>query len=154
MMRELQRKLYDADELVAWRAVEEIGRAASGLPLEAAREFLRRTLWLMNDESGGVLWNGPQVIGAVLAHVPSLCAEFGPILASFLEEEPFRAGTRWALWRVSSIAPELVRDAGLSLDDPDPLLRGLAALALGAPVTADFVTFDFATGELRTFDAR
>ena len=152
MIRELQRKLYDPDELVAWRAVEAIGRAARELSLEDVRELLRRTLWLMNDESGGLLWKGPEVIGAVLANVPALCGEFGPILAGFLEEEPFRAGTRWALWRISGIAPEVVRGAGLQAGpEPDPAVAGLAALALGRPVREAFRTFDFERGEMRTF---
>ena len=152
MIRELQRKLYDPDELVAWRAVEEMGRAARELSLEAVRELLRRTLWSMNDESGGLLWKGPEVIGAVLANVPALCGEFGPILAGFLEEEPFRAGTRWALWRISAVAPEVVQAAGLeAAPDPDPVVAGLAALALGRPVLHAFRSFDFGSGEMRTF---
>jgi hypothetical protein len=71
--------------------------------LEAVRESLRRTLWLMNDESEGLLWCGPQVIRAVLANVPALCDEFVAILTGFLREKPFCVGTRWALWRV--VAP-------------------------------------------------
>ena len=95
--RTLQSFLFDGDELVRWRAVEAIGRAAgvrARSALEPVRELLRRTIWLMNDESGGLLWHGPQVLAAVLANVPALREEFGAILGSFLEEEPFRAGTR------------------------------------------------------------
>ena len=163
--RTLQRLTFDADELVAWRAVEALGRAGAILAREGtepARELVRRTLWLMNDESGGVLWKGPQITGAVLAHVPGLCRELGSVLASFLEEEPFRAGTRWGLWRVSGVAPDVVRDAAgelrASLADPDPAVRGLAALALAGadlPVPelardrAAFALFDFATGVLQ-----
>ena len=160
----LQRLLFDADEVVAWRAVEALGRVAAVLArrgAEPARELVRRALWLMNDESGGLLWSGPQVIGAVLAHVPVLCRDLGAVLASFLEEDPFRAGTRWGLWRISGVAPEVVREAapglGASFSDPDPAVRGLAALALrgaGAAVPdlssdgAAFALFDFRTGEL------
>jgi HEAT repeat protein len=163
----LQSLLFDPDELVAWRAVEALGRVAAALAREGAepaRELVRRALWLMNDESGGLLWNGPQVIGAVLANVPALCRDLGAVLASFLEEEPFRAGTRWGLWRISGAAPEVVREAasqlGASFSDPDPAVRGLAALALrgaGAAVPdlagdgAAFALFDFRTGELRRF---
>lgn len=163
--RVLQQLLFDADELVAWRAVEAMGRAAAVLARdgpERVRELVRRAFWLMNDESGGVLWLGPQVAGAVLAGVPALCGELGSVLAAFLEDDPFRAGTRWGLWRMSGTAPEVVRDAAprlrASLGDPDPGVRGHAALALhgaGVPVPelasdhAPFVAFDFRTGELR-----
>lgn len=162
--RILQHLLFDPDDVVAWRAVEALGRVASVMGrdgLEPVRELVRRTLWLMNDESGGVLWNGPQVIGAVLANVPALRGELGSVLASFLEEEPFRMGTRWALWRLSLASPEAVREIGAdlaaSLADPDPAVRGHAALALrGTGATPDlerdraaFVVFDPRTGELR-----
>jgi HEAT repeat protein len=163
--RVLQRLLFDEDELIRWRAVEALGRVAAVLArrgLEPVRELVRRVLWLMNDESGGLLWAGPQVMGAVLANVPALCREFGAILAGFLEEEPFRAGTRWALWRLSEASPNVIRGAaaelGASLDDPDPAVRGLAVLALRAagadlPDLAQdhgaFAAFDHRTGEMR-----
>jgi hypothetical protein len=163
--RILQGLLFEDDELLAWRAVEGLGRAAAVLARggeERARELARRTLWLMNDESGGILWRGAEVLGAVLANVPGLCRDLGAVLASFLEEEPFRAGTRWGLWRIAGVAPGAVRDAaaelGASFADPDPAVRGLAALALraaGLPAPdlaadgAAFALFDFRTGELR-----
>ncbi len=164
--RVLQSLLFDEDDLVRWRAVEAVGRVAAVLAergLEPARELLRRTLWLMNDESGGLLWVGPQVLAAVLANVPALCGEFGPVVASFLEEEPFRAGTRWALWRLAGARPDLVAESAAELaasfSDPDPAIRGLAALALSAvhagdlsPLAEDgaaFTVFDPRTGELR-----
>jgi hypothetical protein len=121
--------------------------------------MIRRTLWLMNDESGGVLWLGPQVMGSVLAHVPGLHGEFLPVLASFLEEEPFRAGARWGLWRVALASPVAVSAAAAallrSLRDRDPEVRGLAALALAAvagPGAASAVRGDGAGFEL--FDPR
>jgi hypothetical protein len=163
--RVLQALLFEADELLAWRAVEGLGRAAAVLARggeEPARELARRTLWLMNDESGGLLWRGAEVLGAVLANVPALCRDLGAVLASFLEEEPFRAGARWGLWRISAVAPAAVREVApalaASFADADPAVRGLAALALrgaGAPVPdlsadrAAFTLFDFRTGELR-----
>ena len=161
----LQRLLFDDDERLRGRAIEALGVAVEVLArddLERAREVVRRTLWLMNDESGGLLWSGPQVIGAILARVPALCPEFGEILASFLEEEPFRTGTRWALWRISRASPGTVLGAAdalrASLDDPDPGVRGHAAMALraaGAELpdlagdAGEFTLFDHRTGELR-----
>ncbi len=141
------------------RAIEAVGRVAAvraRRDLEPAREIVRRALWLMNDESGGVLWAGPELIGAVLANVPGVRREFLDVLASFLEEEPFRAGTRWALWRVALASPgEVAAAAGdalaPSLADPDPRVRGHAALALAAasgPAAASAVAGDRATFEV------
>jgi hypothetical protein len=164
--RVLQSLLYDAEDLVGWRTVEALGRVAGVRAregIEAVRELLRRVLWLMNDESGGLLRAGPQVMGAVLAHVPALRREFGTIVASFLEEEPFRVGARWALWRLAVEAPDVVAQEAARLAascaDPDPAVRGHAAAALRAaggdvaPFTHDeaaFTLFDHRTGELRT----
>jgi HEAT repeat protein len=163
----LQSLLFDPEPLVRWRAAETAGRVAGERARrdpEGARDMIRRTLWLMNDESGGVLWLGPQVVGSVLAHVPGLQGEFLPVLASFLEEEPFRAGARWGLWRVALASPAAVSAATAelapSLRDPDPEVRGLAALALVAaagPGSASaargdgvgFELFDPRTGALR-----
>lgn len=163
----LQALLFDEDPIVRWRAVEASGRVAAVLArrgLEPAREAIRRAIWLMNDESGGLLWTGPEVIGAVLGNVPALRAEFTEILASFLEEEPFRAGTRWGLWRVAAVEPRAVATSAAalaaSLADPDAEVRGLAALALsatsGPAATAalagdagPLVVFDFRTATLR-----
>jgi hypothetical protein len=160
-VRTLQSLLYDEDELVRWRAVEALGlvaavRARGGL--EPVRELLRRTLWLMNDESGGLLWHGPQVIGAVLANVPSLCSEFTPIVASFLEEDPFRVGTRWAMWRLAEVRPDLPAGVAValtvSLADRDPAVRGHAALALLAARGDDLEALARDAARLTVFDHR
>ena len=164
--RVLQSLLYDGEELVCWRAVEALGRVAAARArdgVEPVRELLRRVLWLMNDESGGLLRAGPQVMGAVLAHVPPLCREFGAMVAGFLEEEPFRVGARWALWRLAVEAPDAVAQEAARLAascaDPDPAIRGHAAAALraiGGDVAAFagdpavFTLFDHRTGALRT----
>jgi len=167
----LQGLLSDPDELTAWRAVEGLAavtEARSRADPEPARDLLRRVLWLMNDESGGLLWFGPQVYGAVLARIPALGGEPLGILASFLEEEPFRAGTRWGLWRVAAARPEAAAAVAAShaaalaasARDRDPLVRGCAALALhaaggpeaAAPFAGDgepVAVFDFRTGALR-----
>jgi HEAT repeat protein len=166
--RVLQPLLFDADPQLSGRAVEAVGRVAALRArggLEPVREMLRHTLWLMNDESGGLIWQGPQVLGAVLANAPALCGEFFGILASFLEEEPFRVGTRWALWRLASVERETVAAAAgalaRSLTDADPAVRGHAVLALSAVSgheavaalggdPAPFAVFDYQSGALRS----
>jgi hypothetical protein len=162
--RVLQSLLFDDDNCLAWRAVEASGhlaQAIAGESLEPVRELLRRTLWLMNDESGGILWRGPELMGSVLAHVPQLAPQFFPILTGFLEESPFHAGTRWALWRlvtvvpgeVAALAPQLVA----SLSDPDARVRGHAALAIraaSASPPAPLALLDHDLSELEVFDYR
>jgi hypothetical protein len=134
----------------------------AGRGLEVVRESLRRTLWLMNDESGGLLWCGPQLMGAVLANVPALCDEYLALLGTFLEEEPFRVGTRWALWRIATVRPTPVADFApdlvASLTDPDAAVRGHAALALRtllpAPPPAALAALAVDEAPLTVFDPR
>ncbi len=134
---------YAPEPLVAWRAIEGFGAAAARLAdrdPEFVRVHLRRLLWLLSDESGGIGWRAPELIGEVLYRRPDQFAEFMPILASLLDMEPedavrFRAGWLWAVGRVATVAPGLMQAAlpwvEPCLDDPDPQVRGLAVWCLG-----------------------
>ena len=161
---------YSDDELIRWRAIEGIGIAAREVAarnLEKVRVFLRGLLWLMNDESGGVGWRAPETMAEVLVQCPELVGEFGGLLPQFLVEEPFEAGTHYALYRLRQVAPELilssVRELEVSLGDPDPAVRGYAWLSLRhvgsktassrldafAKDSGKLTIFDFESGELR-----
>ena len=74
-LRHLFSLTFDASEVIQWRAVEAIGRVAgvqAETDLEPVRDFVRRLLWLMNDESGGLGWHAPEAIGEILVNVPDL----------------------------------------------------------------------------------
>ena len=134
---------YEGEPLLAWRAVEAFGLAAARMAErdpEFVRGHLRRLLWLLNDESGGIGWRAPELIGEVLYRRPEQFAEFMPLLAALLDMEPedavrFRAGWLWAVGRVAEVAPAALRAAlpwiAPRLDDADPQARGLAAWCLG-----------------------
>lgn len=131
--------LFDTDELVRWRAISALGgiaRQEYAKDPERVRRFIRRILWLMNDESGGICWNGPEVIGEILRNVPPLVCEYGQLLPGFFSEEPFEVGSRWAVARAAAVdkAPfvpsidPLVR----SLDHSNAAIRGFSLIALRA----------------------
>jgi len=66
------------------------------------RGHLRRLVWLLNYESGGIGWQAPEALGAVIAARPDSFADFIPILVSLPDMEPedafhFRAGYLWAM---------------------------------------------------------
>jgi HEAT repeat protein len=130
--------LFDPDELLRWRAIEGLGLLAgqeSHRDLERVREWLRRLLWNMNDESGGLMWHGAEAIGEILMNVDQLIGEFVMILHSFHREEPFEAGTYSALARLASREPERVAPfvpfLQNGLTDSDPRIRAHAARILG-----------------------
>ncbi len=145
VLRSLLARTYDPDELIAWRAVDAIGRAASviaGDDVERVRRFIRRLLWSMNDESGGVGWHAPEALGEILVHRPALIDEYGVLLPSYLHEPPFERGAHLAVWRVATVKPDPLGEAvgrlERSVDSEDAAIRGFAILALGvlAPATA------------------
>lgn len=170
-LRVLTSLTYDDDVLIRWRSIEATGWIAAVLAasnLDKVRDTVRRLLWLMNDESGGLGWHNPELIGEILAGVPSLVPEFATMLPSFLREEPFEAGTHWAMVRLAEIAPRAVAESAdqmeRSLDDANPLIRALAARFLVLVSAAEydstlrrlrtdseeFQVYDRARGELAT----
>ncbi len=131
--------LFDSDELIRWRAIEALGwiaRQEYAKDPERVRRFIRRILWLMNDESGGICWNGPEVIGEVLRNGPPLVSEYGVLLPGFFTEEPFEAGSRWAVGRAAVVdkTPFLPNVDALvtSLDHSNSDIRGFSLIALKA----------------------
>jgi hypothetical protein len=161
---------FDGDELIRWRAIEALGRVAAfqaQQSIERVRDHIRRLLWLMNDESGGLGWHAPEIIGEILVNVPELIPAYGSLLPSYLREEPFERGTHFAVQRVAHLDPTPFRDSvpelTRSLEDPDPATRAYAALALHAILGAaaeqvtrraatdrtSFSSYDFETGQLR-----
>ncbi len=162
--------LFEVDDRLRWRTVQALGRVAAVLAdtdLEPVRDLIRRFLWSMNDESGMLGWHAPEAIGEILVNVPALIDEYGAILGSFLQEEPFERGTHWAVARVAGLRPDVYTDRvdelTTSLRAADPCIRGytvltLAALGVGpgacdtASLLADDATvtlYDHETGELR-----
>lgn len=137
---------YSPDEAVAWRAVEGLGVAAAAVAEEDpefVRGILRRLLWSLSDESGGIGWKAPQALGAIVAARPDLFRGFVPLILSLfeLEEETFRPGTLWAAGQIALRDASLVQGAApwvlTCLDHPDPATRGHACWCAGCLALAE-----------------
>ena len=137
--------LYNNDELVRWRAVTAFGAVTAHLAdqdMESARIIMRRLMWNLNDESGGIGWGSPEAMGETLARHEGLAKEFASILLSYaredgnyLEHEGLQRGLLWGIGRLCRVRPDLVRDAVpyliLFLQSGDAAVRGLAARVMG-----------------------
>jgi hypothetical protein len=137
--------LYNIDEQIRWRAVIAMGTVVAKLAdedMESARVIMRRLMWNLNDESGGIGWGSPEAMGEILACHEALAEEYNRILISyakedgnFQEHELMQRGVLWGIGRVSRVRPEQVKDAGPYimpyLDSPDAVVRGLAAWIMG-----------------------
>lgn len=131
---------------VKWGAVTGLGVLVPRMAdedMEAGRVILRRLMWQLNDESGGIGWGCPEAMGEILACHGRLALEFAQVSVSyvredgnFLEYPPLKRGALWGVGRLAQARPGLVRDAGPYLepflDSPDPVLRGLALWGLGS----------------------
>ena len=134
---------FDAEPLIAWRAVEAMGAAAARVAdddPEYVREHLRRLRWLISDESGGICWHAPEAMAEIIRRRPAMFADHVPVVVYLLrvmEEEDlvrFRAGILWAIGRLGDVAARDI-DAVLPaiaecLDDSDPQVRGMAVWCL------------------------
>jgi hypothetical protein len=136
---------YHPEPLLRWRAISVFGVAAAALAEDApesARVMMRRLMWQLNDESGGIGWGAPEAMGESMARSPRLASEYHSILVSyirldgnFLEHPILQRGSLWAVGRLAEVRPDLVKAAGPALNpflrSPDAHHRGLAARAAG-----------------------
>jgi len=129
---------YDKNNTTSWRAMEAIGLATkeiSGPNPETVRNIVGRLLWMIRDESGGIGWSVPEILGEIVRNTPVLCADIAPIIVSFHEEIMLCPGVLWALGRMGKINNETVNYAVpiiiSYLGSGDNTLRGYAARALG-----------------------
>jgi len=147
VLRELFAALCSEEEEIKWHAISLIGVKVASLAetdMEGARDTLRRMIWLLNEESGGIGWGMPEAMGEVLARNENLAREFAPLLISYirpdgnlLEFELLQKGVLWGIGRLAEVQPQLIQSLGAErylqpyLDSSDSSVRGLAAWVLG-----------------------
>jgi hypothetical protein len=128
----LVRISYDKETLAAWRAIKAVGLAAKALVKtdhEFLRETVRKLLWSLSDESGGIGWSAPELIGEIVSADPKRFSDIIPLIAQVyeVEEETFRPGVVYALARIAETAPDQVavyqKIAIMSLADNNPLVK-------------------------------
>lgn len=142
------------DEEIRWHAVSIMGQTVAQLAdqdMEEARMIIRRMLWSLNDESGGIGWGAPESMAEIMCHHKGITDEYIHMLISymrpdgeeewqdgnFLEHEVLQQGLMWAIGRLAQCRREelLDRDVGRDLvsylESADRMVRGLAARAVG-----------------------
>ncbi len=136
---------YHMDERIKLRSTTAMGELAlriSGNSMEKARIILRRIMWNLNDESGGIGWGSPEAMGEILSKSPELAGEFKSVMFSYLdtggnhiEHEILQRGVIWGIGTYLEAAPHDLTQPTLTrlysfLNSPDPLKRGYAVRAL------------------------
>jgi hypothetical protein len=137
--------LLPSTDPIRWAAVTAMGAVVARLAereMESARVVMRRLMWQLNEESGGIGWGCPEAMGEIMACHEGLAREYAHVLISyasedgvFLDYEPLQRGVVWGLGRLGQERPYLLGDAVphliASLEAEDATLRGLAAWAIG-----------------------
>jgi len=145
--------LCNLDEFVKWRAVTAMGNILSDLAvsdLESARVVMRRFIWNLNDESGGIGWGCPESMAEAMARNEKLAVEYGCILLSYiqpdgnyLEHEGLQRGVLWGVGRLAHNRPQCMQTAvGYLIPymrSQDPYLRGLAVWAVSPMLSAEAI---------------
>jgi HEAT repeat protein len=133
------------DQDVKWSAVNAAGAVVARLAeedMEGARVIMRRLMWYLNDESGGIGWGCPEAMGEIMARHGALAEEYVQILTSYtreeqnyLEHEMLQRGLLWGIGRLSRVRPGLVKLAPPRLvpylASGDGSVRGHAAWVSG-----------------------
>ena len=111
--------LCRTDETRRLQAALVFGRVVARLAardMEAARVVMRRLLWSLNDESGGIGWGAPEAMAAIIAESQPLADEYLHMLVSYLKEDgdelcqdgnflELPALQRGLLWGIGHAAP-------------------------------------------------
>jgi hypothetical protein len=137
--------LCSMEPQIKWRTITAIGVVVANLAredMESARVIMRRMIWNLNDESGGIGWGMPEAMGEIMSRHQGLALEYANILTSyvredgnFLEHPPLQRGVLWGLGRLAQTRPELLNDVASHLHpfltSKDATLRALAVWTMG-----------------------
>jgi hypothetical protein len=136
--------LYDTNETIRWRAVRGVGITVStiaGKDLESARTIMRRLIWSLNDESGGIGWGAPEAMGEIMAENEAMAREYHRILVSYIDEngnplgnDELERGVMWGINRLAQKRSEFLREwtapISAQLSSSDLVKAGLALRTL------------------------
>jgi hypothetical protein len=137
IIRDLQRLIYSVDKLLRWRATDILGKV-SGVIAQydpgAISKLLQR-LFAASADTAASSWGCLDAIGEIISNSPEHFAGYMPQLYQFAGDRALLAEVLRALGKIGKVRPELIRKTTYrfipSLQDPDPEIRGYAAILLG-----------------------
>ncbi|MGM0643709.1 MAG: DVU0298 family protein [Thermodesulfobacteriota bacterium] len=138
-------QFYHPNELVKFRSIVLLGMVAgrtAPVSMEKVRILMRKLMWYLNDESGGIGWGAPEAMGEVMMKCERIGLEFGSILVSYLdtdgnyiEHDALQRGVLWGIGTlVETVVPHdperLLQLVTPFLGSTDAVKRGFAARAV------------------------
>ena len=138
--------ICNSDPKIMWNAVTAMGITVARLAdqdMEAARIVMRRFMWSLNDESGGIGWGAPEAMAQCLICHEALANEYTNILVAFMRKDGFylelpvmHRGLLWGVGELAKSRPQLLHKWQATkylipyLDSEDIIVQAMAARAL------------------------
>lgn len=111
--------VYSPEEAIRAKAVTVFGILMNRLAqfdMELARQIMRRLMWSLNDESGGIGWGAPEAMAEAMALNEGLAQEYAHMLLSYIWEEgnyleylPLRRSALRGIARLACVRPLLLK---------------------------------------------
>lgn len=138
--RILQSNMYHTDDILRWYTIEAVAafmrRRWDNGEKEKVRDYLRRLIWSITDESGGIGWSASQTIAEIVAAIPELSEPWVSNMVDRAFKEP--ALVKSGLWGIGRLGENARKPTELfnnlvlaSFDTDDIETLGLATWALG-----------------------
>ena len=137
IIRDLKRLLYSADETLRWRAAEALGRVSAVIaekdPGTIAK--LMQGLFSALVDTAASSWGALDAIGEIISRNPHQLSGYIPQLYGMLRDKVLLPDILRVLGKISLTHPGPMQKLGTYfipfLDDPNPSVRGNAAVLLG-----------------------
>jgi hypothetical protein len=114
---------YNINDTIRWNSITAFGFLAIYLDKhdkEKLRGIIRRCIWMLTEESGGIAWMAPAIIGEILANSKDMADEYSDIFFSyiyeaedepenFLDHPPLRNSAIWGIQRLLQVFPEKIK---------------------------------------------
>ncbi len=146
--------LCSTTEICKWHGVSCFGIIVPQIAeqdLESARLIMRRFLWCLNDESGGIGWGIPEAMAEVMVHHEVLFDEYCHMLLSYMRDDgpglfqdgnylelpALQQGLLWGVGRLlekrstEMIARGVRDDLPQYLTSPNQIVQAMAIWCLG-----------------------
>jgi len=137
IIRDLQRLLYSVDKLLRWRAADAMGKVSALIAQKdpgAISKLLQGLITSLSDTAASS-WGSLDAIGEIISNRPEQFGGYMPQLYHFLKDRALLAEALRALGNIGRTRPDLLRKKAFHffplLQDPDPEIRGYAAILLG-----------------------
>jgi hypothetical protein len=137
IIRDLRRLLYSADDTLRWRAAEALGRVAALIAETDSGTVAKLLQGLFSSlvDTAASSWGALDAIGEIISRNSEQFSGYIPQLYHMARDRTLLAEILRALGKISRTNPEPMRKTARHflpfLDDPDPAVRGYAAVLLG-----------------------